>query len=457
MYSKWVNDLHNQPFIEMILIPSGHFTMGSNSSSYLPEKPEKEVFLHDYFISKYPITNQQFHHFIQETDYSNSDHNFLDHWITNPDGSKSPPQTLLNHPVLYVNWIDCYVFCKTYGLTLPSEAQWEKAARGSDKRLYPWGNNEPNPAKPQCNFRNIFNGTTPVGTFDGSRNSFNGIPIQKGTSPYGIEDMAGNVWEWCLDEWDSNWLTKMGENPIEPCNYQKNKKQGLSLDQIKSLTIQYQEVKKHLPFQNSESNGADRGITNITPFSTPPIVAVMTSHTKTTASASVVPSEQQEELDKQPPFQKIEDCAEVHKITSLPLTSVTSIASTLTHSIASSIAGSDAPPKQEVKHSIPFPMKDPCEVAHGSSTMIPLTSLLPSVTSSDHLLASDTLASDVAPPNYLISDPNPIPQSDDPYIPYKLLHGGTYDLAPLSFLLISFRHADTYIKNFPLYGFRCSS
>ena len=302
MYSKWVNDLHNQPFIEMILIPSGYFIMGSNNSGYLLESPEKEVFLHDFYISKYPITNQQFYHFIQESAYSNLDEDFLQHWETQPDGSKSPPNHLLNHPVTHVNWIDCCAFCKTYGLTLPSEAQWEKAARGSDKRIYPWGNNEPDPSCPQCNFHNIFNSTTPVGTFDGTRISYQGVPIQKGSSPYGIEDMAGNVWEWCLDDCDANWLKNIEDNPVDPCNYPKQTRRGLTLDQIKSLPVQYQEAKKQLPFQYTNMCEEAHGTSMMLDTFEPPIATMDTHRLGLTSMACVVATNKEEAGKNHPPF-----------------------------------------------------------------------------------------------------------------------------------------------------------
>ena len=340
MQTKWVNDLNGQPFIEMIKIPSGNFTMGANESSYSSEKPERNVFLHEYYISKYPITNEQFYRFIQETNYTNTDENFLQHWIANPDGSKSPPEELLDHPVVYVNWMDCYVFCKTYGLTLPSEAQWEKAARGVDKRTFPWGNEEPDPSKPQCNFRNIFNGTTPVGIFDGSRDSYNGIPIQKGTSPYGIEDMAGNVWEWCLDEWDAYWLKNIGEKAEDPCNYQKRNSQGLTLEQVKSLSIQSQKEKPQLPFQVEECCGEVHGTITLPLSFVPPIVTSTPHRTGSIVSALDAPPKQEAE-DQQNPFQKIEDYeAAPGTIPALPISvpPITSLAK-----ITSS--DSDAPPK----------------------------------------------------------------------------------------------------------------
>ena len=397
MQTKWVNDLNGQPFIEMILIPSGHFTMGSNTSSYNSEKPERNVFLHNYYISKYPITNKQFYHFIQETGYANSDDNFLQHWITNSDGTKSPPEELLDHPVVYVNWVDCYAFCKTYGLTLPSEAQWEKAARGSDKRIYPWGDEEPNSSRPQCNFRNIFDGTTPVSTFDGSRDSYNGIPIQKGTSPYGVEDMAGNVWEWCLDEWDSKWLENMGDNPVDPCNHKKRKQKGLSLDQIRAFSIQQQEVKEdQRPFQGEEYCEVVRGSTTIPPTSAPPIATTTTRRSGSASSASESASKKEEEVDKRGPFSNTESREEVQGTSTLPPTSVPPIAASTTHQSGTTAAACVVASKEdeEVKQ-IPFLDTESCGEVHGISTLPP-SSVPPFVTMTTRRTGTSTAASESA-------------------------------------------------------------
>ena len=393
MQTKWVNDLNGQPFIEMIKIPAGNFTMGSNESSYSSEKPERNVFLQDYYISKYPITNKQFYRFIQETGYSGSDSSFLQHWDTNPDGTKSPPEELLDHPVVYVNWKDCYIFCKTYGLTLPSEAQWEKAARGTDKRIFPWGNDEPNPAKPKCNFRNIFEGTTPVGTFDGSRESYNGIPIQKGTSPYGVEDMAGNVWEWCLDEWDSNWLTKMGEEPKDPCNCKRIVRQGLIIEQIRSLSIQHQEAEEQLPFSQIKDCGAVRGAASIPPTSAPPFATATTRRTGTTSTACVVASK--EETEEQNPFRDTEYCGEVHGSTILSPTSAPPIAATTTRRKDSTTTALDVASKEEeTEEQSPFSEKC-CGEVRGTSLLLP-TSTPPFASTSTRRVGASTSVSESA-------------------------------------------------------------
>jgi formylglycine-generating enzyme required for sulfatase activity len=171
--------------MEFLLIPKGKFLMGSrddNSNARNDEKPQHTIELADFYINRYPVTNRQFNKFIQAT---HNKHQWIEGW-----------QEKLDHPVVNVSWQDTMAFCqwlnhehkehlpKGLVFTLPTEAEWEKAARGEFGREYPWGDMfDPN----CCNSSESGQGgTTPVGMYS-----------PQGDSLYGVADMAGNVWEWC--------------------------------------------------------------------------------------------------------------------------------------------------------------------------------------------------------------------------------------------------------------------
>ena len=139
---------------------------------YLSGQQDKPVWLGDYWIDLYPVTNQEYAAFIKSTG-----HRTPKHWT---DGRYAPE--LAHHPVVFVDWNDAASYADWAGKKLPSALQWEKAARGTAGNTYPWGM-QPTIAK--GNFRESANGTTtPV---DG---------YQSGASPYGVYDLCGNTWEW---------------------------------------------------------------------------------------------------------------------------------------------------------------------------------------------------------------------------------------------------------------------
>ena len=164
--------------IDMINVPSGIFTMGSNETEQ--EKPIHQVFQDSYRISKNDITVAQYRAYCESEAI---DFNQIQKpewgWI---DG----------HPMVNITWYEARDFCRWAGGDLPTEAQWEKAAKGTDGRRYPWGNEfdeerlwqSPMPPAPPVK------GTLMVGFFF------------SGESPYGCLDMSGNVWQWCLDWYD---------------------------------------------------------------------------------------------------------------------------------------------------------------------------------------------------------------------------------------------------------------
>jgi len=172
-----------QPFEpEMILISAGEFRMGSDpkkdKDAQDNEQPQHTLNLPDYYLAKTPVTNAQYAAFVQATGDTQPKH-----WE-----SRKPPTDKEDHPVVHVSWHDAIAYCHWLAevtgrpYLLPSEAEWEKGARGSDGRIYPWGNQWD--AK-RCNTSGGGKGgATPVGDYP------------RGASPYGLLDMTGNVWEW---------------------------------------------------------------------------------------------------------------------------------------------------------------------------------------------------------------------------------------------------------------------
>lgn len=160
----------------MVLIPAGPFTMGSNTR--MPDEgPQHTVKLKTFWIDKYEVTNLQYQQFIEATGRHSPQH-FV---------NRTFPKGKMDHPVTYVSWHDAKAYCEWAGKRLPSDAEWEKAARGTDGRTFPWGeefevDNANTPVRWQS--LNMDGDTTPVGAFP------------SGASPYGVHDMAGNVWEW---------------------------------------------------------------------------------------------------------------------------------------------------------------------------------------------------------------------------------------------------------------------
>jgi formylglycine-generating enzyme required for sulfatase activity len=177
----------------MILIAAGEFTMGSDPSldqeAVDDEQPQHILYLPDYYLAKTSVTNAQYGAFVQATG-----HRPPHQWT-----GEKPPRSQENHPVVNVSWHDALAYCnwlaevsgKPY--RLPSEAEWEKGARGEDGRIYPWGDQWD---AARCNSKESSQGETVavLGIYKGSTTAVDAHP--EGASPYGLLDMAGNVWEW---------------------------------------------------------------------------------------------------------------------------------------------------------------------------------------------------------------------------------------------------------------------
>ena len=166
---------------QLIRIPAGEFWMGSDDGPQ-NERPRHRVHLDEFCIARHPVTNAQYAQFMKET------------------GQRAPALwddkrfNQPNQPVVDVMWHDAMTYCKWAGLRLPTERQWEKAARGDDGRTWPWGDDPPDERR--CNFNKNVGATAEVGSYP------------DGASPYGCQDMAGNVWEWCVTKWRGSYEGK---------------------------------------------------------------------------------------------------------------------------------------------------------------------------------------------------------------------------------------------------------
>ncbi|MDY7040754.1 MAG: formylglycine-generating enzyme family protein [Chloroflexota bacterium] len=167
----------------MVEIPAGPFTMGNDSGGE-DEAPAHEVDLPAFEIDKFEVINADFALFVEATNHqTDAEKMGLSRTWRDAAGGKD------NHPVVYASWNDAAAYCEWVGKRLPTEAEWEKAARGTDGRLYPWGD-EYDPNKLNGKDSGI-RGTTAVGSF------------ADGASPYGVFDMGGNVWEWTADWYEA--------------------------------------------------------------------------------------------------------------------------------------------------------------------------------------------------------------------------------------------------------------
>jgi formylglycine-generating enzyme required for sulfatase activity len=228
------------PDIVWCEVPAGPFLMGSteeDDQAYDYETPQhKQVVAAPYAISRYPITNAQYAAFVHAGGYHTQGYWTEAGWAWRErKGVEGPedygmPYILPNHPVVGVSWYEAVAYCRwleaqfqatecklsvwengklqeknfepeTFNLQLPTEPQWEKAARGTDGQRYPWGA-ESNPERANYNDTGI--GTTSaVGAF------------LSGASPYGVEDLSGNVWEWCRTKWEGDYDRYRNDNNVQ--------------------------------------------------------------------------------------------------------------------------------------------------------------------------------------------------------------------------------------------------
>lgn len=203
---KPASELVGKDGAPMIVVPAGTFPMGvpkGDRDGGRDEYPRHEVMLDNYYIDIYEVTHGRYAEFVKATGHRT------------PVNPKYPKRTLWNdnlsdslaeRPVINVDWQDADAYCRWAGKRLPTEAEWEKAARGTDDRRFPWGNVEP--THKHLNFNQQWQGEKtlmPVGSYEA------------GKSPFGAYDMAGNVWEWVADWYDPLYYEKSpAVNPKGP-------------------------------------------------------------------------------------------------------------------------------------------------------------------------------------------------------------------------------------------------
>ncbi len=192
---------------DMALIPTGDFQMGSHDEkAYEDEKPVHTVYLEAFYIDKYPVTNNKYQAFIDANPQWHKRHirkeyhngGYLRHWRGN-----NYPSGEADHPVVNVSWYAAMAYAKWVGKRLPTEAEWEKAARGGIAgKKYPWGDTiDPTQANYDWNIGEI----TSVGNYP--------------ANGYGLHDVCGNVWEWCFDVYDADFYRSAArQNPISGVN-----------------------------------------------------------------------------------------------------------------------------------------------------------------------------------------------------------------------------------------------
>jgi len=200
----------NENAVRMVKIPGGWFYMGLEKGN-LNERPEHEVYIDTFMIDKYEISAKEFAEFLNEK--GNTEDKYFSHddystiigvsFVSDEAvGTKKTPEKysarkgLENYPANNVSWFGAEAYCRWKGKRLPTEAEWEKAARGDDRRVYPWGNSYPDAAKANFNQKweeKGFHVMVPVDSLD------------QGVSYYGVYNMSGNVWEWVNDWYRQNY------------------------------------------------------------------------------------------------------------------------------------------------------------------------------------------------------------------------------------------------------------
>jgi len=213
----------------MVYIPAGWFWMGCSPNDNQckdSEKPYHKVYLDAYYIDLNDVTVDEYNKCVNAGGCTQLDVNDCLIWNGSSrvkGGSLGAEFQKGNHPVVCVDWNQANSYCQWAGKRLPTEAEWEKAARGTDGRIYPWGNEWD--ASKACYNQSS---TCAVGSYP------------QGASPYGVLDMAGNVWNWCRDWYDANYYANSPDhNPTGPDSGSIHVLRGGSFNNLEGMRSSY--------------------------------------------------------------------------------------------------------------------------------------------------------------------------------------------------------------------------
>ena len=196
---------------ELARVPAGYFTMGS-AEGRADEQPVHQVYLDEFYIDRFEVSNDQYAAFLNDIGRNEDEEGHLLFDIFDADAQihyderYAPIPGTEQRPVAEVSWYGARAYCTWAGLQLPTEAMWEKAARGTDGRIYPWGNSID---RSRANY-----GPEGCCRGDDSDGFFDSAPVgsyQRGISPYGAYDMGGNVWEWVMDWYGEEYYAQSPE------------------------------------------------------------------------------------------------------------------------------------------------------------------------------------------------------------------------------------------------------
>jgi len=233
--------------IEWTLVEAGWFTMGAETNvADAHESPVHDVYLSDYYISKHEVSNARFCEFLNVNGNEFEGHDCVKlakkHCdILLSDGKYFPAPGKDNFPAVEVTWYGAKGFCQWAGGRLPTEAEWEKAARGTDARTYPWGENEP---------------TTDYANYLGLDRAAKIGSYPSDSSAYGCLDMAGNVSEWCSDWYQADYYAESPDtNPEGPAWGSYTIKRGGNwwIEDIPKIRCSFRDY--HSPYEGESALG----------------------------------------------------------------------------------------------------------------------------------------------------------------------------------------------------------